>query len=496
MAIAAFISIGHQTSRVIFDDAYISFRYAHNLATHGQLTWNIDGELTQGYSNFLLVIIMAAGIRLSANPLVVARVVSYMSLLAIGYAFYRCLWLRWRFPPRVSILLFILFIFFSQAIPLANTGMESILSGALIAWFILLLTQFQQEPEYRILVRLCLISFLSFLTRPENGLLIIPLCLLAFQGRKGLPLKSAAKAILLFWLLPVIAFLCWELYYYGSILPLPFYVKVLNATTHSGIEAFLYTIASHKLLFVCAALGSWLSLRKKEGWNWTLMLIIIFLLFGVYLSTADLLMNIYNRFFFPFLIIPLLLTAPLVKWVLQGNQVVAALVFLFLLIPVALPYRGHPTYDSHELMTREKQFAIQLGKYDDIKNISIAFGDAGVIPYYTGASFIDLSGLNNNTIAKSTKDKALNYLFGSKPTLLIGASVDGNWINFGHGKLGDFSSWMTDARMNDYKYVGTVQTDYYNLELLLRKDYPDFKKLSEHLVRSSDTVYPFSRLFH
>ena len=40
------------------DDAYISFRYAQNLALHGELTYNL-GERVEGYTNFLWTVLMA-----------------------------------------------------------------------------------------------------------------------------------------------------------------------------------------------------------------------------------------------------------------------------------------------------------------------------------------------------------------------------------------------------------------------------------------------------
>ncbi len=44
------------------DDAYISFRYARNLADHGLLTFNVSPpEYVEGYTNFLWVMILAVG---------------------------------------------------------------------------------------------------------------------------------------------------------------------------------------------------------------------------------------------------------------------------------------------------------------------------------------------------------------------------------------------------------------------------------------------------
>jgi arabinofuranosyltransferase len=54
------------------DDAYISFRYAKNLAEHGQLVFNL-GERVEGFTNFLWTVLLAAGMKLGVSPVVSSR---------------------------------------------------------------------------------------------------------------------------------------------------------------------------------------------------------------------------------------------------------------------------------------------------------------------------------------------------------------------------------------------------------------------------------------
>ena len=62
----------------LLDDAFISFRYARNLADGYGLVWNI-GERVEGYTNFLWVCLMAAGIRLGIEPEIFSRILSIAS---------------------------------------------------------------------------------------------------------------------------------------------------------------------------------------------------------------------------------------------------------------------------------------------------------------------------------------------------------------------------------------------------------------------------------
>src|SRR5512142_2157541 len=56
----------------VTDDAYISFRYARNLALSGELVFNL-GERVEGYTNFLWTVLLALGIKLGIGPVMLSR---------------------------------------------------------------------------------------------------------------------------------------------------------------------------------------------------------------------------------------------------------------------------------------------------------------------------------------------------------------------------------------------------------------------------------------
>jgi len=71
--VAATILVPHaRLFDFVTDDAYISFRYARNLALHGQLVFNL-GERVEGYTNFLWTVILALGIKLGVGPVALSR---------------------------------------------------------------------------------------------------------------------------------------------------------------------------------------------------------------------------------------------------------------------------------------------------------------------------------------------------------------------------------------------------------------------------------------
>ncbi len=65
------------------DDAYISFRYARNLAHGAGLVFNPGGERVEGYTNFLWVLVLAAAARLGIPPERAANPLSLLATIAL-----------------------------------------------------------------------------------------------------------------------------------------------------------------------------------------------------------------------------------------------------------------------------------------------------------------------------------------------------------------------------------------------------------------------------
>lgn len=70
------------------DDAYITFRYADNLAQHGELTWNVGENPIEGYTGVALPVILAFFIKNGFEPSTVSQTIGVLSLLGIGIVLY------------------------------------------------------------------------------------------------------------------------------------------------------------------------------------------------------------------------------------------------------------------------------------------------------------------------------------------------------------------------------------------------------------------------
>ena len=88
LVLALSLPVAVATYNHLGEDAYISFRYAANLAGGHGLVFNI-GEREEGYSNLLWVVLMAVAEFLGARQELVARILSIASLMGLSWGAWR-----------------------------------------------------------------------------------------------------------------------------------------------------------------------------------------------------------------------------------------------------------------------------------------------------------------------------------------------------------------------------------------------------------------------
>jgi arabinofuranosyltransferase len=201
----------------VVDDAFISFRYAHNLVAGHGLTFNPGGERVEGYTNFLWTLLMAVAIACHLDPVLVAQMLGIGAGLAV-------LIVTERFARRAGLGPWSAF---APVLLAANPAMVTWSSGGLettlftllvIAGAYLLTTE---GGSGRIAG---LVLALACLTRPEGILatVLVGAGLILASGRAAFGrLRRAAPLVGL----TVLAHELWRLSYYGSWLPNTFYAK-------------------------------------------------------------------------------------------------------------------------------------------------------------------------------------------------------------------------------------------------------------------------------
>lgn len=246
--LAASLVIGYRMvfdQLALFDDAYISFRYARNFALGHGLVWNV-GERVEGYTNFLWTLAIGLVVRITSieAPLVGlwgsiavfgGCLIAALGLgrdLAIGTA-------RGAAPHSPAPLHVPVAVLLLATSPLftayGSTGMET---GA-CALLLLAGTRFMvREPSPRNLALAGSILIALAATRLDCGLFyaagsgVVGAGLLrtlraARQAGEPLPWRAALRSGLA-WAAPfsaLVLLLLWKLAWYGDVLPNTFYAK-------------------------------------------------------------------------------------------------------------------------------------------------------------------------------------------------------------------------------------------------------------------------------
>lgn len=509
---------------LVFDDAFISYRYARNLANGDGITWNPNEAPVEGYTNFLLVLILAPFIKFGADPLLVTRILSIIAAIGMCILLYNLSGKNYRLLPEVSFLIVVSFLLFTNTDSLCIIGLETVLyTAAIFLSFAVASKYFEnRNPAYGYFFGLA--CFITFLLRPEVVFLWVSFFLIAGmenrqKGEKISQLINFLLPVTIGFLLPFGAYLAWKYVYFGTIIPNPYYVKASSSHLFSplGLQSVWDFIVNNRLWISMTALSFFITRETgfQSGRRLAELFCLIYLLF--YLR-VDTLMNVGDRFLYPIIIFLVYCSVPAISRIysLLLEQKLPALIkiptilsiIILALNPLSIQQiignlRAMRTEDSNQLsqnnslMQKEYRMALALSKYAGIKQIRIAFGDAGVIPYFSEALSLDDVGLNDRFIAQETDiNKLTDYYFKQKSELaILTSNRNQTWTTDGHGRLGNFSQWSNDSRWDEYAYVGTIRIDQaYDLQLFLRKDYANFDDFSaflqQHVTEGHYEIFP------
>ena len=251
-AIAGVVAVGVAgASRLawVCDDAFISYRYARNLANGLGLVYNA-GERVEGYSNFLWTLLLAGAAWLNADPVWISQALGIAAFAAtLGLLAWTSGRLtRARAIARVPLAAALLALHY-HALEFATGGLET----ALFAWLVTAVTVSAIAAKTPLAhARTTALAVLAALCRPDGALLLavaaVPPLLDAIAKRSVRGLVYAALPVVFVYL----PYLGWKLAYYGDLLPNTFYAKAAGVATYSRGLAYL---ASYFAKYPWLALG-------------------------------------------------------------------------------------------------------------------------------------------------------------------------------------------------------------------------------------------------
>jgi arabinofuranosyltransferase len=436
----------------VTDDAFISFRYARNLALHGQLVFNL-GERVEGYTNFLWTVILALGIKLGLGPVALSRFLGVaLGIATLAVVVRMSLRLAGERRSRWHLLAPLLLATCGAYACWCSGGLETQLFTFLVTLgFDLVLGEVTRRRGF---ASAAVFAFAA-MTRPEGVMFFaLVICFRVLTNlrreRRLLPHRHEVAWVGLFLGLFAPYFL-WRWHYYGWLFPNTYYVKSSGAagTWKLGVyylRRFCEDYGIHFLL-VLVLLGR---AAKDDERRRDLRLLggIVYLPFAAYVvKVGGDFMGLY-RFVLP--VIPLgavvlaescrrlyaRLVPPLGAWVpgialgLVGVGFIAGSVHTS---RDALTFVGADNgIDMPAYLKRYVEERIPVGQWlgrnkqpDDLAT----FGGAGVIPYYSEIPGFDVFGLVDATIAHDRHMTVSNrpghekwgsdeYMLSRRPTLI------------------------------------------------------------------------------
>ena len=394
-------------NRFVQDDAFISFRYARNLAEGHGLVWNI-GERVEGYTNFLWTLCMTPAFLFGVEPVFYSYVLSitaYACTLTASYSLAVGLW-KSRTAGWVCVLLLATNFSFSSY---ATGGLETQFGIAWVMASVWLLERWRQDRSAWPLLCAGLASAGAVMTRMDAAVLLLPFWLgvtyVVWRGgdekQKGLWVMAVCLAAA-----PLAGWLIWRHGFYGEWVPNTFLIKSAGVSWIRGtfyVGLFYLVYGFWLVVPVCMA-GV-----KRLTMNLFLFCVCIgCLLWQVYVVMIG---GDFMEFRLMMPALPLLLVL-FSGWVSQGTiarwkkfmLIAGLMVFSLLQGLFQYPYPCIQTInDLRKYHAEWKACAETLNsalgeKKGDIK---IAVTCAGIIPFYTGQPTLDLLGLNDRLIARS-----------------------------------------------------------------------------------------------
>ncbi len=443
--IASFLFFSALNFISALEDAFISFRYAENLAQGYGLVFNCGGEKVEGFSNFSWVILLSLAKKLGFDPIIASRMLGL--LFAVGI-----LWVVYRFSrflsgndSRLNLLASLLLASNSIFLFASHNGLESQFFSFLFTAGIFL--YIREKEDTRFLPFSSLLFALASLTRPEGPLLFMTG--MVHRGFSTFSKKYPVKKFLIWIFLFVALYLpyfLWRWHYFGHFFPNPYYIRtgggglrlVSLGLTYAGnffldsrgwllfFPLIFLPLATEKVKDRCFIIFIFLAaylflIIFSGGDHWVYYYrLFVPLLPLIFLLTQEGLRHIGNRFmsenilikrttrtlFFSILAIFFITNLVLVKsplllfWGNNSNTKPLLLdnLKIFLKNPDYLRERSRVLLSSANHDIHPMNFAGKWLTENLPASSTIATGQAGQIPYYTGFKTIDLLGLNNNHI--------------------------------------------------------------------------------------------------
>jgi hypothetical protein len=507
--------------RFPFDDSYITFRYAANLAHGYGIVWNPGsilhhaGAHTEGYTNFLLVLLLAPFVWMGCDLVLVSQIIGVVAVMVTAVAIYRivaqtlvCDPLKdWQSEVRDSAkgsqtkvyatLASALFLLDPYIWMNAYSGLETSL---FTMWLVVAMWAFITK---RTELAFMLATFAA-LTRPEGalmGMVLLAVALIQERRQPGEVVSPTLKdhppvSVLSYWVsafvLPMVLYAGWKFWYFGNLLPNSFYVKVTQVTGGTFLPGRGTLRIFYAGVWYLVAFGIYAAWKGRKNAAVQIAVLWCWLLSCFYLF-SQLIQNDYQRFTNSTEVLLIVLATLGLEFAIQKRWVWSLSIILLLAVNIiwSLYFRGGLGYIQRmdEELNPYQRVAKVFKSIPDHSEVTIAWGDAGRLPYYSELLNIDPVGLNTNEIAHAhSADEVIRFIIKSKPDIIIiplilpkDDTIPNDTIRRvlgrGHGLIGSaYPALAASALASGYAPIATMPQTIYDLDILVDTNsvhYPD-----------------------
>jgi hypothetical protein len=410
------------------DDSYVTFRYSEHLAKGWGLSFNQMPPRAEGYTSFLWTLIMAVPHVTGLPVILVAKILGVVftiaSLLISAVAVYSA---EDDMPPRVRIsgaaVASLLFLSFPFSATHAISGMETALATFFYATIVALSIVAIRNRSSRWVLPFC--CFLLGLTRPEANLFCVILLGLTLVYLPRQARRNFMLSCVILYVVPGAIYFLWRYYYYGMLLPLPFYIKSGKFHLY-GLESTLSFVSNIAFAFVFPVLLC-IVFRPVRA----IPIVAPAIAISSYLITVNHIMGFGDRYFYPLLpvlsvlggigIMNFAATLP-AKLHLRARTAI----LLFLLLAVIFGFKkGNSDANASVSYARGlKRAHIVLGQALATATWHTAdpvlvIGDAGAVPYISRLTTIDSFGINDPFIATHFPYDRSGYILSKHPAVIV-----------------------------------------------------------------------------
>lgn len=392
------------------DDAFIGFRYAQNLADGHGLVLN-PGERVEGYTNFLWVILLAAVPNLTAHAVFASKILGLLfNVLTLVVCYLLCGITRTEKAAAYGGALLLTAsnaAFLASGVDGLETPLFTLLTCCAVLSYLKGLRAARPKDQATWLVASSLLFGLLVMTRPDGALLYGLIWLHAAWQFRSRPGRLALLSVP--FLLVYAPYFLWRWHYYGFFFPNTFYAKqggsLLLLTRGAGrIRNFLGLQAGGLFVAGTVALAALLFATTEST---VLGLAVLARLLFELWSGGE--WSGYFRFLVPTLpFLWILIERFLVGGVRaaglgrRGSYLLAGLLGLMLGNQVLQFVRlRSQLLEPHRIGFERAHVALgQWLKGNSPAGATIAVGDIGAIPFYSGLRVIDTAGLADAHVAR------------------------------------------------------------------------------------------------